>query len=150
MKIKYATPELTDVLIDVLGNETKFDYVLNENALKQDTEIALPISKGLNEENERNNYGGISKAKATEDKNTDRKVVFKPTNKGADCIEKGRVVLSVLIDNEGNYISAKITKGTTNSTSCLVSHAISQAKKYKWKPKNDVGFETVFLFFNYQ
>lgn len=147
MKIKYATPELTDVLIDVLGNEIKFDYVLNENALKQETKIVLPIRKGLNEETERNNYGGISKA--TEDKNSDRQVVFKPTNKGANCNEKGRVVLSVLIDNEGNYKSAEITKGTTNPAPCLIQYSLRLAKKYKWSKVADSKNENVRLEITY-
>lgn len=151
IKIKYATPELTDVLIDVLGNETKFDYVVNENALKQDTEIALPISKGLNEENERNNYGGISKAKAPEDKNTDREVVFKPINKGADCDEKGIVALEVVIDANGNYINSEISRrGTTNFSGCLLHKATELAKKHKWNKVSDTKNDNVRLEINFK
>lgn len=149
IKIKYATPEFADVLIDVLGNETKFDYVLNENALKQETKIALPISKGLNEETERNNYEGISKA--TEDKNSDRQVVFKPINKGADCDEKGIVALEVVIDANGNYINSEISrKGTTNFSGCLLHKATELAKKHKWNKVSDTKNDNVRLEINFK
>ena len=149
IKIKYATPEFADVLIDVLGNETKFDYILNENALKQETKIALPISKGLNEETERNNYGGISKA--TEDKNSDREVVFKPINKGADCDEKGIVALKVIIDANGNYINSEISRrGTTNFSGCLLHKATELAKKHKWNKVSDTKNDNVRLEINFK
>lgn len=149
IKIKYATPEFADVMIDVLGNETKFDYVLNENALKQETKIALPISTGLNEETERNNYEGISKA--TEDKNSDRQVVFKPINKGADCDEKGIVALEVVIDANGNYINSEISrKGTTNFSGCLLHTATELAKKHKWNKVSETKNDNVRLEINFK
>jgi hypothetical protein len=49
-----------------------------------------------------------------------------------DCNESGTVVVSK--NRNGNVIATKYTKGTTNTSSCLVEPAYATARSYKWQP----------------
>ena len=65
-----------------------------------------------------------------------------------DCNESGTVVVQITVNQSGNVIDARYTKGTTNTNPCLVNPAIATAKKYKWQPDpnapdTQVGFIVV-------
>lgn len=65
-----------------------------------------------------------------------------------DCNESGTVVVQITVNQSGNVIDARYTKGTTNTNPCLVNPAIATAKKYKWQPdpnapETQVGFIVV-------
>ena len=64
------------------------------------------------------------------------------------CNEFGTVVVQITVNRSGNVISAKYTKGTTNTNPCLVEPALATARKYKWQadsnaPETQIGFITV-------
>jgi len=64
------------------------------------------------------------------------------------CNEYGTVVVQVMVNRNGNVISTKYTKGTTNTSQCLLEPAYATAKSYKWQPDSDapetqIGFITI-------
>lgn len=73
-------------------------------------------------------------------------------NKGKvlqECNEAGRVVVKIIVDKNGNVISATPgVKGTTNNNPCLLDPAKKTAFKHKWNldskaPSQQVGFVVV-------
>lgn len=61
------------------------------------------------------------------------------------CNETGTVVIQITVNQNGNVIAAKPTKGTTNTNPCLVEPALATAKKHKWlpdsnAPETQIGF----------
>ena len=74
------------------------------------------------------------------------------STKGAvkqDCNEEGRVVVKIIVDRNGNVVSAQPgVKGTTNNSPCLLDPAKKTAFKHKWNqdsnaPSQQVGFVVV-------
>jgi len=64
------------------------------------------------------------------------------------CNESGTVVVQITVNQNGNVIAAKYTKGTTNTNPCLIEPALATARKYKWQPdpnapEAQIGFITV-------
>ncbi|VXB01712.1 Ferric siderophore transport system, periplasmic binding protein TonB [Flavobacterium sp. 9R] len=64
------------------------------------------------------------------------------------CNETGTVVIQITVNQNGNVIAAKPTKGTTNTNPCLIEPAIMTAKKHKWladanAPEAQIGFITI-------
>lgn len=64
------------------------------------------------------------------------------------CNEFGTVVVQITVNQNGNVIAAKYTKGTTNTNPCLIEPALATARKYKWQPdanapETQIGFITV-------
>ncbi len=65
------------------------------------------------------------------------------------CNESGRVVVKIVVDKQGNVISATPgVKGTTNNSPCLLEPAKKTAFKHKWNldsnaPSQQVGFVVV-------
>lgn len=62
-----------------------------------------------------------------------------------DCDEVGRVVVKVVVNKQGRVINAGMSKGTTNSSDCLVIPCIEKAKSFKWKadknaPDSQIGY----------
>ncbi|MGK4569395.1 hypothetical protein [Flavobacterium sp. 3HN19-14] len=41
------------------------------------------------------------------------------------------------MNREGKVIGTKYTKGTTNTSQCLLDPAYATARTYKWEPKPD-------------
>lgn len=73
---------------------------------------------------------------------------FKTTD--VDCDEVGKVVVKVKVNKEGRVTTAEVTRGTTNSSACLVVPSIEKAKSFKWKedknaPDVQIGY-IVFVF----
>lgn len=73
-------------------------------------------------------------------------------NKGKvaqECNQAGRVVVKIIVDKNGNVISATPgVKGTTNNDPCLLEPAKKTAFKHKWNldskaPSQQVGFVVV-------
>ena len=73
-------------------------------------------------------------------------------NKGKvkqECNEEGRVVVKIVVDRNGNVVSATPgVKGTTNNSPCLLDPAKKTAFKHKWNqdskaPSQQVGFVVV-------
>lgn len=73
-------------------------------------------------------------------------------NKGKvaqECNQSGRVVVKIIVDKNGNVISATPgVKGTTNNDPCLLEPAKKTAFKHKWNldakaPTQQVGFVVV-------
>jgi outer membrane biosynthesis protein TonB len=66
-----------------------------------------------------------------------------------DCNQAGRVVVKIVVDKNGNVISATPgVKGTTNNDPCLLEPAKKTAFKHKWNldskaPTQQVGFVVV-------
>lgn len=66
-----------------------------------------------------------------------------------ECNEAGRVVVKIIVDKNGNVISAiPGVKGTTNNSPCLLDPAKKTALKHKWNldsnaPSQQVGFVVV-------
>ncbi|KJD31550.1 energy transducer TonB [Tamlana nanhaiensis] len=66
-----------------------------------------------------------------------------------DCNESGRVVVKIVVNQNGNVISAEPgVKGTTNTASCLLEPAKKIALSHKWPsdskaPVKQIGFVTV-------
>ena len=66
-----------------------------------------------------------------------------------ECNEAGRVVVKIVVDRNGNVISATPgVKGTTNNSPCLLDPAKKTAFKHKWNldsnaPSSQVGFVVV-------
>lgn len=66
-----------------------------------------------------------------------------------DCNQEGRVVVKIVVDRNGNVISATPgVKGTTNNDPCLLDPAKKTAFKHKWNldsnaPSQQVGFVVV-------
>lgn len=74
------------------------------------------------------------------------------SNKGAvkqECNEEGRVVVKIVVDRNGNVVSAQPgVKGTTNNSPCLLEPAKKTAFMHKWNqdsnaPSQQVGFVVV-------
>jgi outer membrane biosynthesis protein TonB len=64
------------------------------------------------------------------------------------CNEYGTVVVQVKVNRNGNVIAAKYTKGTDNTSECLLQPAYATAKSYKWQPDPDapetqIGYITI-------
>ncbi|MDT7828169.1 energy transducer TonB [Pricia sp. S334] len=73
-------------------------------------------------------------------------------SKGAvrqECNEEGRVVVKIVVDRNGNVVSAQPgVKGTTNNSPCLLEPAKKTAFKHRWNqdsnaPSQQVGFVVV-------
>lgn len=66
-----------------------------------------------------------------------------------ECNEEGRVVVKIVVDRNGNVVSATPgVKGTTNNSPCLLDPAKKTAFKHKWNldsnaPSQQVGFVVV-------
>ncbi|MCB4807672.1 energy transducer TonB [Tamlana sp. 62-3] len=66
-----------------------------------------------------------------------------------DCNESGRVVVKIIVNQNGNVISAEPgVKGTTNTAACLLKPAKEIALSHKWPsdskaPAKQIGFVTV-------
>ncbi|MEP3207546.1 MAG: energy transducer TonB [Maribacter sp.] len=66
-----------------------------------------------------------------------------------ECNQAGRVVVKIVVDRNGNVISATPgVKGTTNNSPCLLDPAKKTAFKHKWNldanaPSSQVGFVVV-------
>jgi TonB family protein len=53
------------------------------------------------------------------------------------CNEYGTVVVQIKVNRNGNVIAAKYSKGTNNTSQCLLDAAYATAKSYKWQPDPD-------------
>lgn len=78
-----------------------------------------------------------------------RKLV-KSENISTSCIEKGRLVFQVKVDNKGNVIEVSPFRGSTNSSICLVKPILNAIRNYKWNsnksaPEIQIGFVVVEL-----
>ncbi len=63
-----------------------------------------------------------------------RKPLTKP-QPAYTCNEQGQVAVRIIVDRNGNVISAKAgDRGTTNAAQCLASQAEIAAMKTKWQP----------------
>lgn len=65
-----------------------------------------------------------------------------------NCDEQGKVVVQIWVNQSGNVIKARQSKGTDNSAPCLIEAAIKTAKTFNWHPdtnapKIQVGFIVV-------
>jgi hypothetical protein len=66
-----------------------------------------------------------------------------------ECNEAGRVVVKIVVDKNGNVVSATPgVKGTTNNSPCLLDPARKTAFKHKWNldsnaPSQQIGFVVV-------
>jgi outer membrane biosynthesis protein TonB len=64
------------------------------------------------------------------------------------CNESGTVVVQIKVNRNGNVIAAKYSKGTDNTSQCLLDAAYATAKSYKWQPDTDapetqIGYITI-------
>lgn len=53
------------------------------------------------------------------------------------CNEYGKVVVEVKVNRQGNVVGTKFTKGTQNTTQCLLDAAYATARTFKWAAKPD-------------
>lgn len=54
-----------------------------------------------------------------------------------NCNESGTVVVEVKVNREGRVIGTKYTKGTTNTSDCLIQPAYATARTYRWNANPD-------------
>jgi outer membrane biosynthesis protein TonB len=64
------------------------------------------------------------------------------------CNEYGTVVVQIKVNRTGNVIAAKYSKGTDNTSQCLLDAAYATAKSYKWQPDTEapetqIGYITI-------
>ena len=64
------------------------------------------------------------------------------------CNEYGTVVVQISVNRSGNVIATKYTKGTTNTSQCLLEPAYATARSYKWiadanAPETQIGYITI-------
>ncbi len=64
------------------------------------------------------------------------------------CNEYGTVVVQIKVNRTGNVIAAKYSKGTDNTSQCLLDAAYATAKSYKWQPdieapETQIGYITI-------
>ena len=69
---------------------------------------------------------------------------------GLDRDSGGDGVVKVVVNKQGRVISAAMSRGTTNSSACLVKPCIEKAKSFTWKadtnaPDTQIGY-IVFFF----
>lgn len=83
-----------------------------------------------------NSYGGVGKSANRENYLAGRTILEMP-KKTPSCNEQGRVVIQVTVNRTGNVIDAKLGRGTTNTSKCLVDIAMECAKKARWNQSND-------------
>jgi periplasmic protein TonB len=62
--------------------------------------------------------------------------------------ESGTVVVQITVNKTGNVIKTQYTKGTTNTTPCVLEAAYKTAREYKWQadanaPETQIGFVVV-------
>ena len=62
--------------------------------------------------------------------------------------ESGTVVVQITVNKSGNVIKTQYTKGTTNTTPCVLEAAYKTAREYKWQPDSNapdtqIGFVVV-------
>lgn len=63
-----------------------------------------------------------------------RKLSSKDKPQRQKCNESGTVVVQIKVNRNGNVIAAKYSKGTDNTSQCLIEPAYETAKSYKWEP----------------
>lgn len=83
-----------------------------------------------------NSYGGVVKSVNKETYLAGR-IILEMPKKAPSCNEQGKVVIQVTVNRTGNVIDAKLGRGTTNMSKCLVDVAIECAKKAKWNQSNE-------------
>lgn len=64
------------------------------------------------------------------------------------CNEYGTIVVQIKVNRNGNVIAAKYSKGTDNTSQCLLDAAYATAKSYKWQPDTEapetqIGYITI-------
>ncbi|WP_445711540.1 energy transducer TonB [Flavobacterium sp.] len=62
--------------------------------------------------------------------------------------ESGRVVVQITVNKNGSVIKTQYSKGTTNTTPCVLEAAYKTARAYKWQPDSNapdtqIGFVVV-------
>jgi len=81
-------------------------------------------------------YGGGSSGKSVVNGNWKLKgrKLSSSSKQRQKCNESGTVVVQIKVNRNGNVIAAKYTKGTDNTSQCLLEPAYEIAKSYKWEP----------------
>jgi len=77
-----------------------------------------------------------------------RKLSSKDKPQRQKCNESGTVVVQIKVNRNGNVIAAKYSKGTDNTSQCLLEPAYETAKSYKWEPdpnapETQIGYITI-------
>lgn len=63
---------------------------------------------------------------------TGREAIKKPIPQTDNCKEYGRVIMEVVVDKKGNVLEAKLGRGSTTYSLCLVEASKKAALKTKW------------------
>jgi TonB family protein len=81
-------------------------------------------------------YGGGSSGKSVVNGNwkLEGRKLSSSSKQRQKCNESGTVVVQIKVNRNGNVIAAKYTKGTDNTSQCLLEPAYEIAKSYKWEP----------------
>jgi outer membrane biosynthesis protein TonB len=67
------------------------------------------------------------------------------------CNEYGTVVVEIKVNRNGDVIATKYTKGTTNTSQCLIDPAYATARTYKWQPdSNAQEIQTGYITINFK
>lgn len=69
-----------------------------------------------------------------------RVAIIKPLPLTNECKESGRVVIDIVVDKNGKVLEAKLGKGSTTKSPCLVDASKEAALKTKWS-KNPNALE---------
>jgi hypothetical protein len=69
-----------------------------------------------------------------------REAIKKPLPKTKNCQESGRVIMDIVVDKNGKVLEAKLGRGSTTNSPCLVDASKEAALKTKWS-KNTNGLD---------
>jgi TonB family protein len=97
------------------------------------------------------NQGQVSYQRNFEaDKLGNRKLIYKASVTDS-CEEKGRVIVTVLVDKNGIVVKASVGRGTTASSACLQEQAKNAAMNSRFAPdENNQQLQTGRLSFNFK
>jgi TonB family protein len=92
--------------------------------------------------------GGFGKSGGNGKWKLDGRKLSSSSQQQQKCNEYGTVVVQIKVNRNGNVIAAKYSKGTDNTSQCLLDAAYATAKSYKWQPdpeapETQIGYITI-------
>lgn len=92
--------------------------------------------------------GGFGKSGGNGNWKLDGRKLSSNSKQQQKCNEYGTVVVQIKVNRTGNVIAVKYSKGTDNTSQCLLDAAYATAKSYKWQPdpeapETQIGYITI-------
>ena len=119
---------------DYTNNSEQYETNYNEETVNDNEKSQ--VDNVLNSVKNENDVSVEDNADGIENNFEARKIIYKSSPKYI-CSEQGKVVVSILVDREGNCIDANAgVNGTTNYAICLLDEAKIAAMNTKWEPNH--------------